>query len=61
MPAPGEIVAGCRFAPRCGYVRPPCTRWEPTPLPLAPDHVAACIRHVGYEIEAATGAASESA
>jgi oligopeptide/dipeptide ABC transporter ATP-binding protein len=61
VPAPGEIVAGCRFAPRCSYARPPCARWEPTPLPLAPDHVAACIRHVGYEVGPATRVAAEGA
>jgi oligopeptide/dipeptide ABC transporter ATP-binding protein len=53
VPAPGEIAAGCRFRPRCGYARPPCASWQPKLIPFGGGHGAACIRHTGYASETA--------
>jgi len=46
-PAPGEIVAGCGFAPRCRIAVEACHAQMPALRPLqgaAADHVAACLR-----------------
>jgi oligopeptide/dipeptide ABC transporter ATP-binding protein len=52
VPAPSEVLPGCRFAPRCAYQRPACTTIEPPLMELAPRHRAACIRHLDYRTEA---------
>ncbi len=43
MPAPADVLPGCRFAPRCPFAAPVCA--EPPPLrPMGPGHEAACWR-----------------
>jgi peptide/nickel transport system ATP-binding protein len=45
--APPSLTAlepGCPFAPRCPLVIDQCRTAEPSLLPVAPDHAAACIR-----------------
>ena len=49
VPPPFDLPPGCRFAPRCTYMRPPCTTAAPPLATVAPDHRAACIRNSGYE------------
>ena len=49
VPAPQEMPAGCRFAARCQYAKPPCTAIDPRLVPLNGGHAAACIRHTGYQ------------
>jgi oligopeptide transport system ATP-binding protein len=42
-PAPGEVVSGCAFAPRCDRAAARCTTDLPRPAPLAGEtHVVAC-------------------
>ncbi len=48
VPAIFELPPGCRFAPRCDYVRPPCEQAVPELISVAPGHRAACIRNTGY-------------
>ncbi|MCW3475515.1 ABC transporter ATP-binding protein [Limobrevibacterium gyesilva] len=48
VPAPGLVMPGCRFAPRCGYARAACDQGEPPLIPLGGGQRAACIRHRGY-------------
>ena len=43
-PFPGEVGAGCAFAPRCPVVQADCTSGEVTLDPVAPGRAAAC-RH----------------
>ena len=40
---------GCRFEPRCGHARPPCSTAEPPLIDLGGGHRAACIRNTGYQ------------
>ena len=45
--APPDLLhplAGCPFAPRCGYVVDYCAREEVAPLEVAPAHGSACLR-----------------
>lgn len=35
---------GCRFAPRCPFAQAPCHETDPSLMPLAPGHLAACLR-----------------
>ncbi|MSP87403.1 MAG: ABC transporter ATP-binding protein [Alphaproteobacteria bacterium] len=51
VPSPFDQPAGCRFAPRCAHVQPPCTTIVPPLLPCGPGHGVACIRHVNYRTE----------
>ncbi|MBM3596637.1 MAG: ABC transporter ATP-binding protein [Alphaproteobacteria bacterium] len=53
VPAPGAMPAGCRFNPRCRYVRNPCREIDPPLLALAERQRAACIRHGGYRLDGA--------
>lgn len=46
VPEPFAIPPGCVFAPRCPEAEAACTQSSPTPVPCAPDHVAACL-HAG--------------
>ena len=38
----GEIAPGCRFAPRCPYVKVVCTEKDPALKELTPGHKVAC-------------------
>jgi oligopeptide/dipeptide ABC transporter ATP-binding protein len=42
VPAPYAMPPGCRFAPRCGYVRPDCAA-QPDMRAIAPAHGVACV------------------
>jgi len=45
--APPDLLhplAGCPFAPRCGYVVDYCTREETTPAEVTPGHRSSCLR-----------------
>jgi peptide/nickel transport system ATP-binding protein len=44
-PSPGDLPAGCAFAPRCGFVTDACRRRRPDLVPVGPDHVSACLHH----------------
>jgi peptide/nickel transport system ATP-binding protein len=44
VPALGDEIAGCAFAPRCPIVIGRCRAETPPMLPLAPGHSAACFR-----------------
>ncbi len=47
IPDPTQMIAGCRFAPRCAEVRPRC-RIEPPPLlAAAPGHLTRCPPRLG--------------
>jgi oligopeptide/dipeptide ABC transporter ATP-binding protein len=48
VPSPYDLPPGCRFGPRCPFVRPQCEEAQPPLIELAVGHTAACIRHVGY-------------
>jgi oligopeptide/dipeptide ABC transporter ATP-binding protein len=54
VPSPFALPPGCRYAPRCAYARPACDARDPPLIPLQPDHRAACIRHTGYQLPAAS-------
>ena len=43
-PDPAAPPPGCRFAPRCAFVRPVCTATPPPLLPAGPGHAARCVR-----------------
>jgi oligopeptide/dipeptide ABC transporter ATP-binding protein len=49
VPSPFDLPRGCRFGPRCGYVRPPCDLADPPLLDAGPARRAACIRLRDYE------------
>jgi peptide/nickel transport system ATP-binding protein len=52
VPQPRDFPAGCRFHPRCGFVREPRCTAEPPPLrELAAGHFVRC--HYAGELEAA--------
>ncbi|MDN5785836.1 ABC transporter ATP-binding protein [Pseudorhodobacter sp.] len=40
---------GCRFAPRCAFAQPACTKATPPPETVGPNHSAACIRAAEME------------
>jgi peptide/nickel transport system ATP-binding protein/oligopeptide transport system ATP-binding protein len=45
--APPDLLVlpdGCRFAPRCGFAEPACRTGRLDPVPVAHDHVSACLR-----------------
>ncbi|MDR1050796.1 MAG: ABC transporter ATP-binding protein [Deltaproteobacteria bacterium] len=46
-PSPGDLEAGCPFAPRCPVVLPPCRRSLPALLETAPGRLARCHRCQG--------------
>jgi oligopeptide/dipeptide ABC transporter ATP-binding protein len=52
VPPPFALPPGCRFAPRCGYAKAPCTLALPPLLALGGDRASACIRHAGYMVGA---------
>jgi len=48
VPPPDLMLPGCRFAPRCGYMRAPCNEGDPPLVPCGDGRHAACIRHGDY-------------
>ncbi len=48
VPSPDLVLPGCRFAPRCSYVRSPCMLSDPPLIACGDGHLAACIRHRDY-------------
>jgi oligopeptide/dipeptide ABC transporter ATP-binding protein len=42
-PAPGEVGAGCPFAPRCPEALPDCTTESPPVVEVAPGHQVRCV------------------
>jgi len=43
-PDPAALPQGCRFAPRCSFVRADCETAIPPLARIAPGHASACIR-----------------
>jgi peptide/nickel transport system ATP-binding protein len=43
VPSLSELPPGCRFAPRCGFAMPACTRGPPRLREVEPGHKVACI------------------
>jgi len=43
-PAPGQVLPGCAFAPRCPAADQRCIEAVPPPRPLSDNHWAACIK-----------------
>jgi len=58
VPNPFELPQGCPYAPRCGYVRPPCRAGDIPLFQRGPARRYACIRHHDYEPAPARGAAA---
>jgi peptide/nickel transport system ATP-binding protein len=44
VPSMAELRAGCRFAPRCPFVRERCTQSSPPLADVGPGHRSRCIR-----------------
>ena len=44
IPDPRHLPAGCRFAPRCGFVKPACDATVQSLAALDPAHATACMR-----------------
>jgi peptide/nickel transport system ATP-binding protein len=44
VPSMAELPVGCRFAPRCPFVRERCTQVSPALAAVGPDHRSRCIR-----------------
>ncbi len=49
VPAPGEILIGCDFYPRCPYGKPICKAKKPMSFLVGPGHFVACWRVVNYQ------------
>ena len=45
VPSLDALPPGCRFAPRCGFVRAACSDALPPLIPIREGHATACIRH----------------
>jgi peptide/nickel transport system ATP-binding protein len=43
VPSLADLPPGCRFAPRCGFAMPVCTRAVPPLREVAPGHKVACV------------------
>jgi peptide/nickel transport system ATP-binding protein len=52
VPSMAELPAGCRFAPRCPFVREPCRQASPPLAVVGPGHRSRCIRAPLEEIVA---------
>jgi peptide/nickel transport system ATP-binding protein len=52
VPSMAELPAGCRFAPRCPFVRERCTQAPPPLVAVGPGHRSRCIRAPLEEIVA---------
>jgi oligopeptide/dipeptide ABC transporter ATP-binding protein len=50
VPRSGDPPPGCRFEPRCGFARPPCSAALPELYPINSTQSAACIRPFDYRI-----------
>ena len=46
VPSPIHPPSGCRFHPRCPFVKPECSQIEPTLREVAPDHKVSCHLYV---------------
>jgi oligopeptide/dipeptide ABC transporter ATP-binding protein len=46
VPSPINPPSGCRFHPRCPFVKPECSQIEPTLQEVAPDHKVSCHLYV---------------
>ena len=44
VPPPGRRPSGCVFVPRCTFAVPVCSRAEPPPVDLEPEHSVLCVR-----------------
>src|SRR5262249_61428921 len=44
VPNMAALPRGCRFAPRCPFVREICTQAPPPIVPVGPGHASRCIR-----------------
>jgi len=44
VPNMAALPTGCRFAPRCPFVREICTHAPPPIVPVGPGHASRCIR-----------------
>ena len=44
VPNMAALPPGCRFAPRCPFVREICTQAPPPIAPIGPSHYSRCIR-----------------
>jgi peptide/nickel transport system ATP-binding protein/oligopeptide transport system ATP-binding protein len=53
VPSLGNLPAGCRFAPRCGYAMDACRASDPVLCPVSPGHSVRCLR--ASEIDLAQG------
>ena len=42
VPSPINPPSGCRFHPRCSFVKPECSQLEPTLKEVSPEHKVAC-------------------
>ncbi len=42
VPRPGEVLSGCRFAPRCGLAKPSCSQSGPELLEVKPRRWVRC-------------------
>ena len=42
VPSPIDPPSGCHFHPRCPFVKPECSRVDPAPKLVTPDHLVAC-------------------
>lgn len=51
VPDPLDLPKGCRFHPRCKYVKDICKTKEPTPVEISPGHFVACHLYDGEKIE----------
>jgi oligopeptide transport system ATP-binding protein len=52
-PDVSKPIAGCAFAPRCGFAADVCTAARPELAEVAPGHAHACVRAAAGEIGAA--------
>jgi oligopeptide/dipeptide ABC transporter ATP-binding protein len=56
-PDPRAFPPGCRFAPRCSFAQPDCTRIDGALIPLGADRASACIHPDLLAAETAAAAA----
>ena len=44
VPAPSQVLPGCRFAPRCPYASPECDNGKPALKSVRDGHLVACVK-----------------